>query len=242
MTAAEALPWWARLLLLRPRTVEASLSRVASSGRHPRVPSPFQIALGVARMWHRIVFRSETIGTSSSHRVRATWRARLLAWRPLRFPFLVAERAVAPLDASGLLSPSWRIERHLLGAHHDGAQLVYDLEILAAAHPGALEHARDAARAVVDGTHPRAAWLRDLCVFEGYHEQLLVALEDACERGPAVPAHAADDPDISFAGYLAWCARQPSGPAELRALRRAGRFTVANGRRDLEPAATQEPS
>ena len=40
-----------------------------------------------------------------------------------------------------------------------------------------LEVLRDRVRKIVDGSDPRAAWLRDLVVFEGYHEQLAAAVK-----------------------------------------------------------------
>jgi hypothetical protein len=106
--------------------------------------------------------------------------------------------------------------RHLLGAHHDADQFVYDLQMLAV-HPGALDELRERVRAVVEGRDPRAAWLRDLCVFEGYHEALLAGIEGF--RGSR-----SDDPDIAFFAYLAWCARQPRTPADTWRAIRAGRF------------------
>jgi hypothetical protein len=155
--------------------------------------------------------------------VRASWRARLLAWRPLRFPFLLAERAIAPWDLTGLLSSRERLLRHVIAAHHDGEQLIYDLEILAS-HDGALEELRERARRIVTNEDTRAAWLRDLTVFEGYHEEVLRLVEEAL----AQPARS-EDPDISFLAYLEWCARQPETPAATWEAWTDGRFTVSEG-------------
>src|SRR5690606_34889699 len=146
------------------------LAELRAAG-HARVPNVWQITLGVARMWHRVLFRSETIGTCRTFRPRRTLRARLLAFRALRFPVLLAERAVHPLDFSGLLSDEDRVVRHLLGAHHDGVQFLYDLELLRD-RPGALERLRDEARRVVAIDDRRSRWLRDLVVYERYHETL----------------------------------------------------------------------
>ncbi|MBX3275021.1 MAG: hypothetical protein KF729_32450 [Sandaracinaceae bacterium] len=134
------MPSLARYLLLFPNRVETNLAAVERAGLVPVTPNPWQITLGVARMWHRVLFRSETIGTCAADPVRPSWRARLLERRPLRFPFLVRERAIAPLDFSGLASPPERIIRHLLGAHHDANQFAYDLALLSV-HPGKLETA-----------------------------------------------------------------------------------------------------
>ncbi len=209
-------------LLIQPKTVKARLEEVRRSGllRDEDIPNLWQVQLGVLRMWHRVFFRSETIGISSAP-VRETRRARLLSKRPLRFPFLVRERAVAPLDFSGLISPPWRIKRHLLGAYHDGAQFIYDLELLVA-HSGALESLREEAVAVRDDLVPRSTWLKDLVVYQGYHARLVEALD------VFVPGRI-DDPDISFFAYLRWCARQPETLRETVQAHAEGRFTIANG-------------
>jgi hypothetical protein len=215
-----SFPWYVHLVLIRPRLVAENLERVRAAGIVERVPSVWQICVGVLRMWHRIVFRSATVGTCAAHPVRPTWRARLLHFRPLRFPFLLAERAVFPLDLSGLASTPDRLISHLLGAHHDGNQFTYDLRILACA-PGKLEELRARARAVVEHDDARGRWLRDLTVYERYHENLLAAVERAIAGDVALPDDEARDPDIAFDAYLAWCAAQPETPAATwRAWRR----------------------
>ena len=205
-------PLWSWLLLFRPDRISASLQRIRAAGLVERAPTLWQIWLGVLRLWRRLIFRSGTIGTSRSRPVRRTWRARLLRFRLLRFPFLLTERAIAPLDFSGLSSPPDRVLRHLLGAHHDGAQFLYDLELLSTV-PGKLEELRAAARAVVDGSSPRAEWLRDLAVFEGYHEELLLAVERML-AGQRWPAPVETDPDLSLRAHLRWCAQQAPSPGE----------------------------
>jgi hypothetical protein len=202
--------WHATLLLVSPRRIDAQRARLAAVG----LPTPtlWQLELGVLRMWHRTLFRSETIGLCAAQPVRDSWRARLLRWRPLRFPFLLAESAVAPWDMTGLYSSSERLIRHLLGAHHDATQFVYDLQILALTE-GALDDLRARAAAVVTGVDPRADWLRDLVVYTGYHEALLAGIDRI--RGGETELRAADasDPDLSFHAYLRWCAAQPPTPA-----------------------------
>lgn len=230
--------WLSRLLLVQPDRIDAALDRIASTGRVPRTPNTWQITLGVLRMWHRMFFRSETVGKSADP-VRAGVRARLLALRPLRFPFLLREKAVAPLDFSGLLSPRERVIRHLLGAHHEGNQFVYDLEMLSLfpssdeATPieveSALEEVRRRARDVVEGRDARHAFLRDLCVYERYHEHLVDAVEAFLAGDRRLSDAELRDPDISFFAYLAWCAAQPATPEETWALLRSGRYSVANG-------------
>lgn len=222
-------------LALAPRRLERALAVVREARLVPQVPTVWQVCVGVLRMHHRLLFRSDTVGTCRTFPVRATWRARLLSWRPLRFPFLLAERAVAPLDMSGLLSSRERVLRHLLGAHHDGRQFVYDLELLAV-HPGALEELRERARAVVQGRDPRAAWLRDLVVFDQYHEQLLATVERVLERGLELTDAEAADPDITLRGYLAWCARRPRTPWDTWQAWRRGELDFTEGSA-LRPSA-----
>jgi hypothetical protein len=218
---------WAYALLLDPDRVAARLERIAQSGLVARTPNLWQVALGVVRMAHRVAFRSDTVGTCAAP-VRATWRARALQVRALRLPFLIAERAVAPLDFSGLLSSRERIIRHLLGAHHDRHQFAYDLQMLSI-DPGALDELCARAAAVVDGDDPRAGWLRDLTVFDGYHESLLAAAERARAGDLSLPEPDARDPDVSFHAYLDWCSAQPETPrATLAAIARR-RFSLPAG-------------
>ncbi len=215
----QRIPWHARLILLRPRQVLRNLAAVARAGRVPAVPNLWQIELGVLRMWHRILFRPETIGLSVHFPVRPGWRARLFQYRPLRFPFLLWEGSVIPWDLSGLMSAPERLATHVLGTHHEGEQFVYDLAILAM-YPGALERLRDDAQAVVARDDRRSRWLRDLCVYEQYHETVVETVERAID-GTLVTAGDPDDPDLTFEAWLGWCARQPSGPrATWRAWRR----------------------
>ena len=219
--------------LLFPRAIARSLERLRTRDllAPADVPNLWQIQLGVLRMGHRVLFRSETIG-QSAFPVRRTWRARLLERRLVRFPFLLRERAIHPLDFSGLASSPDRIHRHLLGAHHDGVQFLYDFQLLRM-HDGdagaTLEAVRADARAIVEGSHPRAGWLRDLAVYERYHESLLEAVEAFLDGSFEAGGDVRGDPDIDFLAYLRFCARQPSTPAAtLRALRQ-GRYSVAAG-------------
>lgn len=236
-TPATPLPWFAKLVLVDAAKVQRRLDDIARSGLVPRAPNAWQITLGVLRMWHRLIFRSGEIGTSAS-RPRPGWRARLLDYRPLRFPFLLAEKAVAPHDFSGLLSDRERVLRHLLGAHHEGAQFVYDLEMLSV-EPGVFEELVRRARDVVENDTPRSRWLRDLTVYEGYHEALLAAAERALHGIFDYPPDRADDPDTRFVAYLAWCARQPATYEDTLAAWRAGRYTIADGlAAEGTPAAT----
>ena len=220
MRSVTSYPLHAHLILTAPERVEAGLERVRRAGIIEDVPNLFQIELGVVRMWMRVLFRSETVGTSHGASPRKTLRARMLERRGLRFPFLVREQAIAPLDHSGLVSTPERVMKHLLAAHHDRNQFSYDLEMLAL-EPGRLEALRERAREVVTSDDARARWLKDLTVYEGYHENLLDAVTRAARGDFALPEPDASDPDVSFRAYMRWCARQPRDTrALLDALRR----------------------
>jgi len=214
-------PWYVRAILVRPAVVRANLERACSS-LGTAAPTYWQLCLGVLRLWHRVLFLSETVGTCAAGNVRSTLRARMFAWRALRLPALLAERAVAPLDFTGLASSPARLIRHLLGAHHDANQFVYDLELLEAY--GELGELQRTVSEVIDRDDARSRWLRDLAVFDGYHEQLLAAAERALADGPAMSAREAGDPDISLRAYLRWCAEQPATPSATLAAWRIGAF------------------
>lgn len=221
----DAVPWHARLILLRPARVQANLAAITEAGVVERAPNLWQIELGVLRMWHRILFRSETIGLSETFPPRTNRRARLFRYRPIRFPFLLWEGSVVPWDLSGLLSTPERLVRHMLGTHHEGRQFIYDLHMLSV-HPGWLDRLRDRTRAVVATDDARSRWLRDLCVYEQYHETLLEHVE-RCRAEGFGASEQDEDPDLTFPAFLRWCARQPATPgATWRAWRR-GEFRFA---------------
>jgi hypothetical protein len=228
MNAVTTFPGWhARLVLLAPGRVAEGLARLRAIGWGP-VPNLWQVELAVLRMWERILFRSDTIGTCADDPPRRTLRARFLRFRPIRFFGLAWERAITPWDLSGFLSDEAQIVRHLLGAHHDRTQCVYDLQLLAL-HPGGLGRLRERVAAVVSGADPRAEWLRDLVVHEHYHERLLAAVERVLAGAEELDPNDAADPDISFRAWLRWCAAQPPTPAETWRAWREGRFTLRRG-------------
>lgn len=223
-----AYPWYLYPILLRPRQIAANLARVEDAGIVEVTPNLWQISLGVMRMWHRIIARPESIGLAANASVRPTWRARLLKFRPLRFPFVLHEGSVVPGDLSGLGSSPNRLITHMLGTYHDGVQFAYDYQILEA-YPGGAERLRTLAQAVVNEDTSRSRWLRDLAIFDGYHERLLEFLESAAADGVVIPADQADDPDIAFDAYLRWCAAQPATAAETWDAVRSGRFSFPDG-------------
>lgn len=222
------IPWWSYAILLSPRTIAANLERVERAGLVERAPNLWQLSLGVLRMWHRVLFRNDTVGTCTDYPPRPTWRARLLEKKAIRLPFLLGERAVAPLDLTGLASPPERIMRHLMGAHHDGNQFIFDLEILSC-HPGKLEALHAQVCELLERDTRRARWLRDLAVYERYHENLEAAVAAALAHGVQVTDDEARDPDLSFGAYMRWCAAQPASPRETLAALRAGRYSLEHG-------------
>ncbi|MDP2345444.1 MAG: hypothetical protein Q8O67_31155 [Deltaproteobacteria bacterium] len=215
-------PWMVRALLIDVDGVARGLAEIEEARARgllssavnralPSVlPTPPQVARYVQRMWQRLLFASDDVGTSAMP-VRPGWRARLLDHRALRLPFLLKYGSVVPLDLSGLRSSTSTLRRHLLGTHHERLQAVYDLELLAARDPPALQLLRDECAAVVEQRHEDAELLRDLCVYERYHEQLL-ALIDAALAGNFLADEDADDVDLSFFAMLRFCARAASSP------------------------------
>lgn len=224
--SANPLPWFARLLLRHPAQIAENLERVAAAGIVERVPNLWQIFLGVLRMWRRILFDNAGIGTSVDDPVRPGWRARLFRYRPLRFPFLLREGSVRPLDLSGLASSPEQLMTHVLGTHHDGDAFFYDLRILAC-HPGRLEELHRRTRGIVQHDSKRTRWLRDLCVYANYHEHLLAAVERAL-RGEWRVRPVSTSTDTSLEAYLDWCAAQPATPAATRAAWRRGELDLAS--------------
>lgn len=229
MTSTETYPLHVRLILRKPERVMANVRRALETGLVKEAPNAWQVCQGVLRMYHRMFFRSETVGHAPSVPVRNNLRAKLMAYRPLRFPFLVKERVIAPFDLSGMLSSPRRIRRHMMGAYHAGDEFHYDLQLLSL-RPGAIEILRDEVNALIEHDTPRHLFLRDLNAYEGYHEALASAVDRALSEG----VHDAEldaNPDWSLVGYLNWCSRQPKTRSETLALYRTGKFRFEDGLR-----------
>ena len=158
----QSYPWWSYPLLLSPSRIQEALDTISKSPRSDSVniPNLWQVGLGVLRMYHRLVFRSETIGTGPLGAVRSTWRSKILRHRMVRGPVLWSQGAIAPFDLSGLSSSTDRIVQHLLAAHHDGHQFAYDLEILAI-WPHELERLEARVEGIINGRDPRSEWYKD---------------------------------------------------------------------------------
>jgi hypothetical protein len=217
--SAAAGRWYERILL---GDVARTLERVRTlraAGVIDVEPTPWQLCQGALRLWHRAIFRSDTVGTSPTGTVRATWRARVLANRAARLPALLATGAVVPHDLTGLRSSPAQVIRHLLGAHHDGRQFVFDLELIAGY--GQLPALRDAVADLRRRDDAWARWLRDLTVFDGYHDELAAAVDAALAGQLAITEAEAVDPDLTLIGAMRWCAQQPTTPAASLAAWRA---------------------
>jgi hypothetical protein len=218
-------PWYSYFVLYWPKRVRRHLDLVRRAGIVDVEPNTWQLCLGALRMWHRLIHRPETVGTSTGPAPRKTRRAKLMHIRALRLPALLVEGAVAPWDFTGLFSSPARVTRHLLAAHHDNKQFVFDLQLLAA-HPGKLDELEKRASAVVSGEDPRAEWLRDLTVFEGYHESLLAATRGALDGSLELSDAESEDPDLTLTGLLRWCASAPESPLATLQAMRAGTFSL----------------
>jgi hypothetical protein len=192
-------------------------------------PTDWQLCLGMLAFFRQLLFRSETIATSADP-VRSTRRAKLFKLRGLRLLALLWERAVSPFDLNGLASPPEHLIRHLLVGFHDGQQVVYDLQMLAA-YPGMLQRLRCELDTVLQRDDARSRWLRDVVVFSGYHERLSAALDLALSGELPDP----DDAVHSFHAYLRWCANQPPTPSATWRAWRAGTFRL--GQLQLVPPA-----
>ncbi len=199
-----------RFVLRNPERVEWHLKRLHELGRIDVKPNLWQVSMGVAYMLHRLAFRPETIGIDDAS-VRSTWRARLWQYRPLRFPFLLWQKANDPIDLTGLSGSMQRKHSHLVGAYHPGDNALYDLECMTC-DADALARLREDVEEIIRGQTSRARFLQDLTVYEGYHARLLQLIDRAMAGDFAPEAGKIDHPDTTLLGFLRWCAAQPETP------------------------------
>ena len=217
-------PWYAYVILINPGQVFENLERCLQAYPLTKKITPWQLCLAVLRMWHRLIFNSQTIGLCSVDPVRKSWWARLFQWRPFRFPFLLGFGSIKPLDYTGLRQTPSGLIRHVLGTHHENKQSVYDLQILHAY--GAIDELYKKTRAIVEMTEPRHRWYRNLCVYEGYHESLLERLEVWKRGDDQLDSEERANPDLTLTGVLQWCAEQPATPVLTFRAWRAGQFKI----------------
>ncbi|MDF1661466.1 MAG: hypothetical protein P1V97_06820 [Planctomycetota bacterium] len=227
----DSLPWYAALLLIRPGRIRENLEKVRAAKLVEKTPNRWQIFLGVMRMLYRTIYYPESVGLSTEFAVRPGWRARLFQYRFIRGPFLFWEGSVAPLDLSGLASQRETLIRHLLGTHHDGDGAIYDLRLLSI-QPGALDELKDRLLAVIEKDCGRSHWLKDLCVYEEYHNQLLEIVERVLAGNwETTPGEGIID--TSFESYLDWCATRPDNPKESWRAWREGRLGLEDAAPEL---------
>lgn len=218
---AVPLPYY--LLLWAPGRIQRRLAALEAHGAIDRAPSLYQVWMGVLYMWTRVVLRPSSIGLATDEPVRDTPGARRLRNRLHRLPAILRARAVNPLDQVGLGSSTAHVIRHLTGAYHPGDNALYDLQILDV-EPGALDTLRARVAAIVDGTHPDAELLRDLCVYEGYHERLLDMVDRWIEDG--ADGARIDNPDTTLRAFMQWCAAAPPSPGATWRAVRGGHFSL----------------
>ena len=201
-----------RFVLRNPERVEWYVEQLYAQGRIDTRPNLWQVTMGIFYMLHRMVFRPATIGLDVSP-IRRTWRAQLWQYRLLRFPFLMWQKAIDPLDLTGLSGSMERKHSHLVAAYHPGDNALYDLECMTV-DAEALQKLREDVVQIIEGQTTRARFLLDLTVYEGYHERL-VGLIDRALVGDFAPAVGKEDhPDTTLRGFLHWCAAQPNTPEE----------------------------
>ncbi len=59
MRQRKTIPWYAYLIVYRPRRVLSNLARFRQPALAARAPNLWQVCAGVMRMWHRLIFRLE---------------------------------------------------------------------------------------------------------------------------------------------------------------------------------------
>lgn len=211
----EPIPAYVRLLLSSPEAIQKNLCLLYQNGHIDDVPSLWQIVQGTGFYWHRYFFRASTVGLSKTDKVKPTLRARLLSSKVIRTPFLYFSKAIGEKpDVTGLgVSPDYKI-RHLLGAYHPGDNAVYDLQFLDC-FPGKLEALRHELLTLLRVDNDQSRWLKDLVIYEGYHERLLAMVEENLTGSFTVAEENANNPDTSMRAYVQWCLDQPETPMDF---------------------------
>ncbi len=210
----------ARVLLYNPELVQKNLRLLYQHGHIEAVPNSWQVSMYVLYMWYRIVFRLDTVGTHATDKVRDTWRAKLWENRVIRVPFLIMEGALnGNYDSTGLGITVDRKMKHLVGAFHPEDNYIYDLALVAS-YPGKMEQLRRQVIEVLENDNDRTRFLKDLVVYEDYHERLLRAIDRVSSGDWSMVDPAKENnPDTSIANFAKWCLKQPKTPAEtLQAL------------------------
>ncbi len=214
------------LVLHRPWRIRRVLTALHRAGTIRVMPTAWQVVCGVLYMIARVVLRPETVGQSSVDPARTTPRSRLLAIRAVRAPVLLFTGCIVPWDLTGFGTAPATLRRHLLGAYHPWDNAMYDLAVLSV-YPGETARLREDVAAVVAGTHPRAAWLRDLVVYEGYHERLLTVVDRALAGDLRVRDAPSPPSDATVSGWADFVTSLPPTLSEALGAWRAGSFRLS---------------
>ncbi len=217
-------------VLWRPDRLVDNLRMLYLRGHTEGVPNLWQVFQGTWFYWYRYFFRSGTVGLDTQHQVRDTFLAKMLQNKALRTPVLFAWGATGPrLDITGLAVPVDYKVRHLIGAYHPGDNAVYDLQYVDC-FPGKLEELRDWVVKVLDEDTPGHRFVKDLNIYEHYHERLLWQVQEALEGRFSVAAENAHNPDTSTTVHVRWCLNAPATPEETAE-------AIAQGTYNFEPYA-----
>jgi hypothetical protein len=152
--------------------LRARLSRLHAVGLIDKIPSRRQLAFGAADMLRFSILPA----------ARDYYRLKGISFR---FHYLLRflEDPVSMIDPVGLYSDEEAIIGHLLQSVH--LNPVYDLQLLQM-FPAGLDELERQARAMVDGTHPRAKTIAVTVEDPGYHRRLLDFIV-AFRRDPTAP-------------------------------------------------------
>lgn len=216
-------PVYQAVFLGRAKRVQQNLEKLVGAGVIHEAPTLFQSLCGVLYMLHRITQRPESIGIADAP-ARTNLRARILARRPIRAPFLIGSRTIRPWDLTGFASSPRFLRRHLVGTYHPGDNALYDLALLRA-FPGELELLRAQVDEAMAGSTPRGRWLQDLCVYEGYHAHLSDLVDQALAGDLDAKADGVAS-DATLQGYVDFLLSQPKDFSEAFAAMRKGEFKL----------------
>lgn len=216
-------PIYQAVFLGRARRVQSNLQRLVDAGVIDAAPTLFQSLCGVLYMLHRITTRPESVGVADAP-ARTNLRARILARRPIRAPFLIGSRTIRPWDLTGFASSPQFLRRHLVGTYHPGDNALYDLALLRS-FPGELEKLQDQVAEAVAGESLRGRWLQDLCVYEGYHAHLSELVDQALAGDLDAKATNISS-DATLAGYVDFLLSQPKDFTAAWGAIRRGEFKM----------------
>ncbi len=212
------IPWVYYLLLHNPRLLQKNLGLLKERGHIQEIPTLWQVVQGISHMWRFTVANVDAIGTSQEAPVRDNPRAHLLKNQFIRFFALMAEGSINPLDRTGLaLTPKRKMRLVLVTFHATGEMaqtVIYDLQLLDC-YPGALKTLGQRLEKLLKQPDARDEWIKDMAVYEGYHEDLVPVVK-RCLKGDFVvhvPTQREGD-DYTVTSFVERCLGFPPTPAE----------------------------